>query len=139
MAPLLSYIGIEMKASVILLFIFGCAFGNDVDGGVKPSYSCPEAGIDFYGNDVGLHLDVKSWADCGRICAATTGCNFWTWHISDGSNKANDCYLKSSDSGADEYSQSISGPRGCKKKKKKKKKKGHGFKKKKKKKKKKKS
>jgi hypothetical protein len=46
-------------------------------------------GIDFWGNDVGMDLTVRSVDGCAQACSSTTGCNTFTFHTWGG------CYLKS--------------------------------------------
>ena len=74
------------------------------------AFECPEPDV-FFGsspNWFNYMTYVASWEDCGRICALTTNCDFWSWN-----NELNYCYLYDTDTGLEFDAKYISGERGC--------------------------
>ena len=98
-----------IKIFILASFILTCAVGEEA------RFECPEAnivmGIGTYFQDV---PDVASWEDCGRICALTTTCKYWSWgkeEAIDGS--ANICYLYENDASLEFNNNYVSGELGC--------------------------
>ena len=73
------------------------------------AFECPEADVVMGNTDKWLDSVpyVTSWEDCGRICALTTNCNFWSWY------EGEECFLYETDTGLEFSVSFISGERGC--------------------------
>ena len=78
------------------------------------AFECPEPDV-FFGsspNWFNYMTYVASWEDCGRACATTSNCNFWTWDM-DNMYEDIDCLLYETDTGLHHDDHYISGERGC--------------------------
>ena len=90
---------------ILVLFILTCAVGEE------PRFGCPEADVAMGVTGTWFQYVpyVASWEDCGRICALTTVCKYWTWGKVAGSY----CYLYDNDYGIYLDSNYVSGEFGC--------------------------
>ena len=90
---------------ILLLVFLALTSAFEVESG----FECPEFDLLYGGPD--YHFleiyNVVTWEDCGRICALTTNCNFWSYQYT------NKCFLYEDDTGIQYNADYISGERGC--------------------------
>ena len=90
-----------MKTAVLLLIILASTFGEE-----ETRISCPQYDI-WMGSDLVFELvRIELWEDCGRHCADTSNCRYWSWG-------GNYCYLYESSADLNIYNGFISGDRDC--------------------------
>ena len=74
------------------------------------NFKCPLVGIDLQGHDIhAFYEGVDTWQECGALCAAYEGCNYWTANP----DVTGSCYLKSSNNGLTGYPGVYSGDKDC--------------------------
>ena len=100
-----------MKIFLLVLFVVltSCsAYGEESRA------ECPEDNL-WYGSGLWSDRiqDVASWEDCGRICALTPICNFWSWNVDDNTNDGHGCLLYETNAGSEDKDNFMSGERGC--------------------------
>ena len=91
-----------IKIFLLVLFSLTFAFGEE------EHVECPEADTSYGGDYFQYVPYVVSWEDCGRICALTTACNFWSW-----STNTFNCFLYETITDGILDDILISGERGC--------------------------
>ena len=90
-----------MKTVLLLLFVLVSTFGEE-----ETRISCPQYDI-WMGSDLVFELvRIEAWEDCGRICADTSNCRYWSWG-------GNYCYLYESSADLNITPGFISGEKGC--------------------------
>ena len=85
----------------------GSAFGQE------QRIECPEVDTLYSDWFQKINGNVASWEDCGRICALTTICKFWSWSEEENLEDVNVCYLYETNLGLHFDSRFTSGERGC--------------------------
>ena len=96
-----------VKISFLVLLVLTSAFGEET------RIECPEAEVAYGGAEYWLQTInyITSWEDCGRACAITWNCNFWTWDLYE--TNEDWCILYETDIGLHYDPNYISGERGC--------------------------
>ena len=93
-----------IRIFLLVLFVLTSTFGEE-----EPRINCPEPNI-WMGSDQFDYIPyVASWEDCGRICADTFNCKYWSW----GTTSNNFCYLYESSADLNITPGFISGEKGC--------------------------
>lgn len=73
----------------------------------------PDFGFYYPGCDLRSLVHVRTWKECGRICASTPGCLYWTWAHASSSYKPLNCWLKNRLCRSKASPNFISGTRSC--------------------------
>ena len=94
----------------LIFCIIICTFyvATTIADNEKVKFKCPLVDIDLQGHDI-QSFYVFTWQECGTLCAAIEGCNYWTANPDETGN----CYLKSSNDGLTEYPGVYSGDKNC--------------------------
>ena len=74
--------------------------------------SCTSEQTDLQGNDL-VQLTATSALHCQALCQSNADCCFFSWDNSGDAGELTNCWLKSSQTGAEDQSDRDSGPKYC--------------------------